>query len=93
MQPRFLGFLIGYSYLSSNVDANYPSMLSFWQNNPAAMGLLNLSIVVPISVAALVYFWSVDNWSRHPFVKRLQPYATNGLWRHVAGDINAEFRR
>ena len=24
--------------------------------------------------------WSLDNWAGHPYVKKLMPYAQNGLW-------------
>ncbi len=88
-----VGYLLGYSYMSTYGDGNYSGMLDFWRSNPAAMSALSLSIAVPISLAALVYLWSMDNWSKHPFVQKLMPYASNGLWRHVAGDINTEFRR
>ncbi len=65
-------------------------MLSFWDANPTALLALSVSVAGLISAAALVYYWSLDNWASHPFVAKLAPY---GLWRTVAGDINTEFRR
>lgn len=41
-----------------------------------------------------MFYWSTDNWSRHPIAKELG-YLTNnaGSWRAVASSINVEFRR
>ncbi len=89
----FPGYLIGYSYFTTHMDGRYASMLGFWKANPTALSALSLSVALLLSAAALVYYWSLDNWSGHPFVHKLMPYATNGLWRRVVGDINTEFRR
>ncbi len=87
------GYLAGYCYFTSYVDGHYPSMRAFWQSNPTALSALSLAIATPIAMAVLVYYWSIDNWSRHPFVSKFLPFASDGQWRQVAGDINTEFRR
>lgn len=89
-----LGYLLGYSYFTSVIDGNHGSMTEFWNHWPIFWNTLLLSVLLPVSVASLIWFWSLDGWRRHPFVKKLQIYTTNNsTWRDVSADIETEFRR
>ncbi len=46
-----------------------------------------------MSASSLSYYWSLDGWINHPYVKRLRAYTVNNRWHDVAADINNEFRR
>lgn len=51
----------------------------------------SLSVIFPISVCSLVYYWHIDNWSNHPLVKVLQLYDRD--WQRAALMIDTEYRR
>jgi hypothetical protein len=87
-------YLIGYSYFTSVIDGNHASMTEFWQHWPVFYNTLLASVMLPLSLITLVWYWSLDGWKRHPFVKRLSAYATNNTsWQQVAANIETEFRR
>jgi len=86
-------YLYGYSYFTSVIDGNHSSMSEFWEHWPIFWWSLVASVLLPVSAASMVWFWSLDGWRRHPFVKQLRIYATSNTWREVAKDIELEFRR
>merc|ERR550519_1797343 len=86
------GYLLGYSYFTSIVDRNHPSMADFWDHWPVFWNLLLASLTLPIIAITTVWFWSLNNWERHPFISKLKLYA-NTTWHQVAADIETEFRR
>jgi hypothetical protein len=55
---------------------------------------LLFSVLLPISVIALTYYWSMERWANHPIAKTLKFHTTgNSSWQPVASSINIEFRR
>lgn len=86
-------YLYGYSYFTSVIDGNHGSMSEFWDHWPIFWYSLMLSIMLPLSTASMVWFWSLDGWRRHPFIRQLEIYANNNTWAEVAKDIEIEFRR
>ena len=86
----FAVYLLIYGHLSSPDDGAF---LSYFSSSPASLYALTAAAALPLLALALAYNWSLDNWSGHPFVSRLAPYAAAGSWRNVAGNINTEFRR
>jgi len=87
------GYILGYSYFTSIVDRNYPSMASFWSHWPLVWNLLVVSIILPILAISVLWFWSLNRWERHPFVAKLKLYARSMPWEQVAADVETEFRR
>jgi len=91
----FVVYILGYSYMSAHVDGQYQNMLQLWRQNERMLQALSWSLTVAISVVGLVYFWSLDNWSRHPYVRKLRSFSDSGDgggWRRLASRLNAEFR-
>ena len=88
-------FIVGYSYFTTYVDGNHPSVTDFLDHWPFVKVALSVSLVVSLAVAALAYRWQLGDLSAHPFAKKFRPYLTPTLplWSDVAKDINTEFRR
>jgi len=86
-----LGYFLGYSYLSVVMDHSHHTMEHFWQDNPLFWDGFMVSILLPLTVATLVWWWSLQGWSRHPFLSALQPYTQS--WTQLAADLETEFRR
>lgn len=62
--------------------------------------LVILSLALPPVVAAISFYWSWNQWQRHPLSKSLVRYANNNNdgneqqgWTTVANSVNDEFRR
>jgi len=87
------GYLVGYSYFTSIIDMNHPTMYHFWAHWPVFWNLLMLSVLLPVLAASIVWFWSLNGWERHPFVGKLRLYASNSSWHQVRADVETEFRR
>lgn len=87
-----LGYLMGYSYFTSVVDGNHPSMWTFWEYWPVFRAILGVAALLPLGVLSLVWYWQATGWESHPFVRKLNLYA-GGNWRHLAADLDTEFRR
>lgn len=52
------------------------------------------TLIVPLFVCYIVSCWWEGDKSKHPVVKALLPYVTEGIdWRVVASNFNTEFRR
>lgn len=85
--------LLCYSYFTVVLDHNYPSVSEFWDTYPIIYNILAVSVLIPILLMSLVWFWSLNNWSNHPMVAKLKLYARDGNWRQVGADIETEFRR
>ena len=83
------GYLVGYGYFSA-LDGGFPSLSDYLAESPVFLHLLALSVLAPLLCLSLAWFWSLDDWGRHPFVSSLEKY---GAWRQVARDVEREFRR
>ena len=86
------GYLVGFSYFSA-LDGGFPSMAAYLAVSPVFINLLAVSVLLPLLCLSLAWFWSLDDWGRHPFVSSLVKYASGGDWRQVARDVEREFRR
>ena len=89
-------YIVGYSYFTTYVDGNHPSVTDFLDHWPLVKVALTVSLVVSLGVFALAYCrWHLGDLSAHPFAKKFRPYLTPTLplWSDVAKDINTEFRR
>merc|ERR1711997_210479 len=97
-----LVYLIGYSYFVFMDDQNQAAhgnsgddYYKFYA--PQSTTLLSLffsaSILMALAAISLAFYWSINDWTYHPFVKKLSLYCVNNSWRDVANDINNEFRR
>jgi hypothetical protein len=58
---------------------------------------LSFSILFPIGISTLIYFWSLNDYKNHPISVKLRrissfPNVANS-WKLVANEINVEFRR
>jgi len=87
------GYLLGYSYFTSIIDRNHPTMADFWAHWPVFWNILMVSVLLPVLAATTVWFWSLNGWERHPFISKLKLYASSNTWRQVAADVETEFRR
>merc|ERR550519_190369 len=87
------GYLLGYSYFTSIIDRNYPTMSHFWTAWPVFYNFLLLSALLPLMAASIVWLWSLNGWERHPFVSKMRLYASSSVWQQVRADIETEFRR
>jgi len=84
-----LVYLVGRFYFSIVVDGQYDGLFALWKENSWMLQAFSLSITLLVSSLVVVYYWSLDNWSGHPYVKALSLY---GEWRRVASSLNVEFR-
>jgi len=87
------GYLLGYSYFTSIIDRNYPTMSHFWTAWPVFYNFLLLSALLPLMAASIVWLWSLNGWERHPFVSKMRLYASSSTWQQVRADVETEFRR
>jgi len=88
-----LGYFLGYSYFTSVVDRKYATILTFWSHFPTFYTALVISILVPLALLSLSWYWSLNNWERHPFMAYLKKVSTGGNLREMIADIETEFRR
>jgi len=87
------GYLMGYSYFTTYLDRNYPNIATFWENWPTFYYLIICACVLPVIASSIAWFWSLNDWERHPFVAKLKLYQRDCSWRQVAADVETEFRR
>merc|ERR1740129_2715797 len=52
-----------------------------------------LATLLVISAFTLVYYWSLESWKFHPFVKKIKANLMNNEWSDVVNDVNIELRR
>ena len=70
--------------MSVSTDRAFPSFSAFLAaHDPYYSAVLTLSCLLPLTLALYIAFWSMDGWSNHPMVKKILPYASNGLWKDV----------
>lgn len=57
--------------------------------------LLMMSVLLPLGVTTLIYYYKRDNWKNHPIPKILENYCNSAdqSWTVVASEINNEYRR
>ncbi|XP_033125524.1 E3 ubiquitin-protein ligase TM129-like [Anneissia japonica] len=81
-----LGYLLGYAFCFSNSDLLQPWKLQlFWQIS------ITVSILLPLISGILSYYWSQNDWKKHPIALRASYHGDS--WQSVAAIIDVEFRR
>ncbi len=85
--------MLGYVFNFVMDEAPYANASEYWRVVTILQLMFAAATALVLGAVGWAHFWSMDNWSKHPFVYRLAPYASRGLWRPVAADINTEFRR
>ncbi|XP_023344212.1 transmembrane protein 129 [Eurytemora carolleeae] len=85
------GYLIGYSYVTTQLDGNYSSMTLFWRAWPQMLNGLVVSVLIPAALLSLVWYWYTTGWKDHPLVKKMRIYSED--WKSLSKDLNTEFRR
>ena len=53
----YSGYLVGYSYFTSIIDMNHPTMSHFWAHWPVFWNLLILSFLLPVLAASIVWYF------------------------------------
>lgn len=86
-----LGYFLGYAYLSTALDLSHGSMEQFWQETPVFYNSFLVSLLLPLTALSLVWYWSLNSWSHHPFLSSLRLYSSD--WSSLAADVETEFRR
>ncbi|XP_053433777.1 E3 ubiquitin-protein ligase TM129 isoform X2 [Nycticebus coucang] len=84
-----LGYYVGMCFAASEKRLYSPSQA------PEAWRLfLLMAVTLPSLACTLIYYWSFDQWARHPLARTLALYALpQSGWQAVASSINTEFRR
>ena len=83
MPIPFPVYLLSYWLMSVQMDQSFPSFSAFLDYYSFYSVLLSLTCLIPLTLALYIAFWFLDHGSHHPMVKKILPYATNGLWRDV----------
>jgi len=86
-------YLFGYSYFSLVVDGSFDTIDDLIEVYPPFYYSVILATLLVISAFTLVYYWSLDSWEYHPFVKKIKANLMNNEWTDVVNDINTELRR
>jgi len=84
-------YLLTLSYISVTMDLSHPSLHHYWQESPLVYNSLLLSLLLPITALTLLWYWSRDDWSQHPFSSPLLAYSSS--LPSLAADIDTQFRR
>ncbi|CAF1033404.1 unnamed protein product, partial [Brachionus calyciflorus] len=66
---------------------NFNSLNLYWSI------YLTFSVLFFIGICTFVYFWYMNSFECHPIVKQLKKFSQINSWKHVANEINLEFRR
>ena len=72
------------------VDGDFDSIDALITVYPPFYYSLIIASTLVISVFSLAYYWSLDNWINHPFVKKMKQFSSNH--DTIATDVNNEFR-
>ncbi|XP_059023165.1 E3 ubiquitin-protein ligase TM129 isoform X2 [Mustela lutreola] len=84
-----LGYYVGMCFAASEKQ-----LYSLGQAPEAWRLFFLLSVTLPTIASTLIYYWSCDQWARHPLARTLALYALpQSGWRAVASSVNTEFRR
>nr|XP_035926076.1 E3 ubiquitin-protein ligase TM129 isoform X2 [Halichoerus grypus] len=84
-----LGYYVGMCFAASEKQ-----LYSLGQAPEAWRLFLLLAVTLPTIASTLIYYWSCDQWARHPLARTLALYALpQSGWRAVASSVNTEFRR
>ena len=65
-------YLFGYSYFSLVVDGSFDTIDDLIEVYPPFYYSVILATLLVISAFTLVYYWSLDSWEYHPFVKKVK---------------------
>jgi len=89
-----LVYLLGYTYFAFMENPNGWDEKTFQPEVASATSwYFIVSVMMIVTASSIVFSWSINNWSHHPFVKKLSKYCVNNSWTDVVKDINNEFRR
>ncbi len=87
---------IGY-YLFIGLFLNELNLFDFVNLSTYWSIYLSFSILLPIGISTLVYFWSFNDYENHPIAVKLRKISSfpniPNAWKLVANEINIEFRR
>ena len=72
------------------MDEDFPSIEALIKVYPPFYYSLILASTLVVSVFSLAYYWSLDNWQNHPFVKKIKKFSSDQ--ETIATDVNNEFR-
>ena len=64
-------YLFGYSYFALVVDASFDTIDDLIDTYPPFYYCVILATLLVISAFTLVYYWSLESWKFHPFVKKV----------------------
>ena len=64
-------YLFGYSYFALVVDASFHTVENLIDTYPPFYYCVVLATLLVISAFTLVYYWSLESWEFHPFVKKV----------------------
>ena len=64
-------YLFGYSYFALVVDASFNTIDDLIDTYPPFYYCVILATLLVISAFTLVYYWSLESWKFHPFVKKV----------------------
>ena len=64
-------YLFGYSYFALVVDASFNTIDDLIDTYPPFYYCVVLATLLVISAFTLVYYWSLESWKFHPFVKKV----------------------
>ena len=67
-------YLFGYSYFALVVDASFNTIDDLIDTYPPFYYCVVLATLLVISAFTLVYYWSLESWKFHPFVKKVCMY-------------------
>ena len=64
-------YLFGYSYFSLVVDGDFDTIEDLIEVYPPFYYCMILATLLTITAFTLVYYWSLESWQYHPFVKKV----------------------
>lgn len=68
-------------------------MFDFAQLDALSKSYLSLSVFLAIAASTLVYYWTLNDYSNNPILKKLKRIAVNGSdWKEKIKSINSEIK-
>ena len=86
-------YFLCFWFFSVRMDHAFPTFSAFLDAYPFYPTILTLTCLLPLTLALYIAFWSMDQWSNHPMVKKIMPYATEGLWKDVVKVLSLKSSR
>lgn len=78
-----LGYFLGLIATKVLSNPNGPTLVEFLLDRDERWMLAGLTSTHCLGMAVMFWVqtkWWGDNWSGHPYVRKLLPYSQNGLW-------------